>query len=131
MLYLEQLIQLGVVNGYPGCSQKVGVRVHLAIGKGRLQRSEICWMCGVPESENPFPASGPLITAHHHDYKKPFYIHWLCRRCHRMLHARIRERRELQKLADFWGVGAVVQGSFWVADNLSEQIPSEKNEREK
>ena len=41
-----------------------------AIRDGRMVRGD-CEKCGAPKAQ-----------AHHHDYSKPFDVHWLCRRCH-------------------------------------------------
>lgn len=59
--------------------------VHRAVARGDLLKPESCSGCG---------RSGIRIHAHHHDYKKPLDVAWLCQRCHVVEHGRIPHRSE-------------------------------------
>jgi hypothetical protein len=50
--------------------------VSMAIQSGALSRGD-CESCGAIDD----------IHAHHDDYSKPLDVTWLCRSCHRKLHA--------------------------------------------
>lgn len=54
--------------------------VYLAVKSGRMIRPEACSECGFTGR----------ITAHHHDYSKPYDVEWLCVSCHKLLHNRSR-----------------------------------------
>ncbi|PTQ72744.1 hypothetical protein [Celeribacter persicus] len=53
---------------------------HLAVGAalrhGVIERKP-CECCGDPKTE-----------AHHPDYDRPYDVQWLCRKCHKALHAK-------------------------------------------
>lgn len=51
------------------------MRVNTAVSRGKLERQP-CETCGAPEAE-----------AHHHDYKKPMEVTWLCKQHHEEWHA--------------------------------------------
>lgn len=57
-----------------------GARVRRAIRQGQLH-PEPCEACGATKR----------IDAHHEDYSKPLDVQWLCRSCHKRLHAEQRE----------------------------------------
>jgi hypothetical protein len=50
-----------------------------AIRRGILTRPDACVKCEGTNSR---------IEAHHEDYRQPLRVMWLCRRCHRSLHAK-------------------------------------------
>jgi hypothetical protein len=52
-------------------------RVWAALASGKLKRQP-CKKCGTRRK----------VQAHHKDYRKPFDIDWLCRRCHNEKHGR-------------------------------------------
>ena len=54
--------------------------VSNAIRDGRLKRGP-CHFCGTEKN----------IEGHHNDYSKPLDVVWLCKRCHRKLHAIVPE----------------------------------------
>lgn len=54
--------------------------VNTAIRNGELVRPEYCSKCHSPAK----------VEAHHTDYSRPFYIHWLCHDCHTELHKKPR-----------------------------------------
>lgn len=54
-----------------------------AIKAGRVVRPDACEACGA--------ASKP--HGHHHDYRQPFAVAWLCAPCHGKVHAAIRARQ--------------------------------------
>lgn len=56
---------------------RVGGIVHRAIRDGKLVRPDYCTCC-LKECKP---------DAHHEDYDYPFDIIWLCRSCHKKLHA--------------------------------------------
>jgi len=58
-------------------------KVFYATHTGRLQRQEICEVCG----------GSRMIEAHHDDYSKPLIVRWLCHQCHMAYHASIRPIR--------------------------------------
>lgn len=49
--------------------------LNYAIRKGRLTRKP-CEVCGTNER----------VHAHHHDYRLPLDVHWLCFQCHKKAH---------------------------------------------
>ena len=53
-------------------------KLHVALHRGELTRPDICEKCGRTDA---------VIDAHHDDYGNPLDIAWLCRFCHRQLHA--------------------------------------------
>lgn len=55
--------------------------LNRAIAAGRIQRQP-CQECGNPKTDG-----------HHEDYLKPYDVTWLCRACHRLKHAALREGR--------------------------------------
>ncbi len=57
-----------------------------AIRTGKLEKSRTCSKCGSPS----------CIEAHHTDYDTPLKVLWLCRTCHRALHAKIRSSIKLE-----------------------------------
>jgi ribosomal protein S27AE len=59
--------------------------VRAARKAGTLTPPETCSVCG----------RAGVIEAHHSNYTAPLYVRWLCRDCHRELHAKIRERVKL------------------------------------
>lgn len=48
-----------------------------ALKTGRLVRPEVCEDCGKKTKS---------IEAHHPDYRLPFFVRWLCRKCHARKH---------------------------------------------
>ncbi len=48
---------------------------HRALRQGLIQRKSICEKCG--KSGTP-----QQIQAHHPDYNQPYFIKWLCAKCH-------------------------------------------------
>lgn len=52
--------------------------LNKAIASGKILR-EPCELCGEGKAE-----------AHHEDYAKPFDVRWLCRRCHRKEHVKVK-----------------------------------------
>jgi hypothetical protein len=50
--------------------------VFLALKKGILIKSQTCENC-MTKSD---------LHGHHEDYEKPYHVHWLCARCHSLLH---------------------------------------------
>ena len=69
----------------PGKSVKRMARqyLNLAVQTGVITR-ESCSTCGEPQGQ-----------AHHPSYDEPLMVVWLCRKCHRQLHERIRRLKEL------------------------------------
>ena len=65
--------------------------VEAAINAGVLVKPECCSGCGRS-------ASDTRISAHHHDYRKPLDVVWVCAKCHRQLDA---NRRELEGKSRF------------------------------
>lgn len=61
-------------------------RVGLAVENGELEKPEKCTRCGFETDE---------LDAHHPDYSRPLDVEWLCRRCHKREHGRI--RREIYR----------------------------------
>ena len=57
---------------------KVSCRNKLAnaIRRGRIIRPLLCSKC----------EEAGKIVAHHHDYRKPFDVEWLCTKCHGVVH---------------------------------------------
>lgn len=55
---------------------KAHIAVNNAVRDGRLKK-EPCFFCSKPDG----------LEAHHKDYSKPMDVIWLCRKCHRRLHA--------------------------------------------
>lgn len=53
--------------------------VYRAVKKGDLVRQP-CEGCGATDN----------IDGHHEDYSRPLDVSWLCRRCHKRLHANVR-----------------------------------------
>jgi hypothetical protein len=49
-----------------------------AVKTGKLIPAPSCIPCGRSDVE---------VVAHHHDYRRPLAVLWLCRACHRRLHA--------------------------------------------
>src|SRR5438132_144622 len=70
-------------TGYPGWSDPLKKHIRnltqAAIRRGRLVRHP-CESCG----------SASHVHAHHHDYRKPFEVRWLCDPCHKAEHKAIR-----------------------------------------
>lgn len=60
--------------------------VSNAVRDGRLLK-EPCLFC----------RSETGLEAHHRDYTKPLEVVWLCRRCHRRLHAKFPEQAVVQR----------------------------------
>lgn len=54
-----------------------------AIEKGRVQRKNICEICG---ESGKFSDGRTKIQAHHCDYNKPLEVMWLCQKCHHEWH---------------------------------------------
>lgn len=54
--------------------------VRNALRDGRITRGD-CHFCGTDKN----------IEGHHNDYSKPLDVVWLCKRCHRKLHAIVPE----------------------------------------
>jgi len=52
-----------------------------ALRSGEIVKSSICSMC---------TRSGLTLEMHHTNYDEPLQIEWLCRRCHRRLHAALK-----------------------------------------
>lgn len=48
-----------------------------AIRNGQIRRSRRCEACGREGH----------VDAHHHDYSKPLFVEWLCKRCHMARHS--------------------------------------------
>ncbi len=63
--------------------KQAGQKVKDAIKYGKLIRPKNCCLCG---SEN-------KIEGHHADYDKPLEVIWVCQKCHRMIHKRIKEEK--------------------------------------
>lgn len=59
--------------------QRVAARqtVACSVREGRLKKPTVCESCGKICSPH----------AHHEDYSKPLYVVWLCKTCHRQVHA--------------------------------------------
>ena len=57
-----------------------------ALRSGELVKPDCCSHCG----EYIRPRD---LHAHHHDYKKPLDVTWLCQRCHHKLHQEIRRKQ--------------------------------------
>jgi ribosomal protein S27AE len=55
---------------------------HNAVARGKIVRPKECERCG---------ATG-RIEDHHEDYAKPLEVNWLCRKCHALADAALRER---------------------------------------
>lgn len=55
--------------------------LHYAVVVGRVIRPSTCPACG---------RTG-RIEGHHDDYSRPLDVQWLCSRCHKALHFRLRE----------------------------------------
>jgi len=51
-----------------------------ALKRGRIQKAATCEVCGVIDE----PAQS--LHGHHHDYKKPLDVIWLCIPCHLAVH---------------------------------------------
>jgi hypothetical protein len=49
-----------------------------AVRDGRLNKPDHCQVCGCAPSR---------IEAHHHDYKRPDYVTWVCTPCHHKFHS--------------------------------------------
>lgn len=60
--------------------------IDAAIRAGAIDRPTVCFGCGCTNEEH-------RIEAHHHNYKRPLDVIWLCTPCHRRMDAqrRIRE----------------------------------------
>jgi hypothetical protein len=48
-------------------------RISAALRDGKIVKPTACSRCGIVGR----------VEAHHHDYRKPFDVQWLCFRCHR------------------------------------------------
>jgi len=59
-----------------------------AIRTGKIEKPRTCSKCGSPSR----------IEGHHERYDKPLEVLWLCRTCHRALHAKIRSSIKLEPL---------------------------------
>lgn len=57
--------------------------VSKAIRTGALLRPAACERCGGKPSHEP-------LHGHHDDYTKPLTVRWVCRKCHRAIHAEVR-----------------------------------------
>jgi hypothetical protein len=57
--------------------------VYVAVKAGKLVRSDHCSRCGLVCKPD----------GHHTDYKKYLEVEWLCKRCHKAEHDRIRVQR--------------------------------------
>ena len=55
--------------------------VRTAIDRGDLVRPKRCSKCG----RAPKARGRAAIHAHHHDYRKPLAVEWLCAKCHRAI----------------------------------------------
>lgn len=60
--------------------KKAHTAVNNALRDGRLTKGD-CHFCGTDQD----------IEGHHNDYSKPLDVVWLCKRCHRKLHAIVPE----------------------------------------
>lgn len=61
--------------------------VHKALRKGILVRPIICEECGLE-----FPLKGKnKLQAHHANYDFPLDVIWLCNKCHKKLHKKLRD----------------------------------------
>lgn len=54
-----------------------------AIEKGKVQRKNVCEICG---ASGKFSDGRTKIQAHHCDYNKPLEVMWLCQKCHHEWH---------------------------------------------
>lgn len=75
-------------HGRNGERRAVQTILRAALRDGRLTRPETCQFCGKKCKPD----------GHHPDYTKPLDVIWLCRVCHKELHAK--ERPENTKSAD-------------------------------
>ncbi len=53
--------------------------VKTKLRNGKLQRPTNCSVCGKED----------IIEAHHDNYEKPLDITWVCRTCHKRIHANL------------------------------------------
>lgn len=57
---------------------KATAAVNLAVKSGKIMRPNKCGRCNLYGK----------IEGHHHDYRKPLDVEWLCRSCHSLEHSR-------------------------------------------
>jgi len=74
---IKALVQLGVINRYPGCAGAAGKKIRGAVRSGQILKSAFCECCG---------RSDLAIQAHHFDYNLPYSVIWLCEKCHWRVH---------------------------------------------
>lgn len=69
--------------------------VEAAIVAGVLTRPSVCSGCGCSDTEH-------RIEAHHHDYRNPLNVIWVCTPCHRRLDQmrKAREERDGEALVE-------------------------------
>ncbi len=77
----RQAMRMRELSKNPELKFKMKARrlARTALEQGKLFR-EKCVYCGDPNSHK-----------HHSDYKKPLLVVWVCRKCHRKLHAKAKE----------------------------------------
>jgi hypothetical protein len=76
--YYREWYRSGGRNRDAAAQRAQGI-VARAILAGLLTRPDACVKCEGTNSR---------IEAHHEDYRQPLRVMWLCRRCHRSLHAK-------------------------------------------
>ena len=64
--------------------------VSKAVKRGTLKRPATCTHCGNPSPET--------IQGHHPDYRKPLEVIWLCKKCHRLEHVRLKKEAMIPNL---------------------------------
>lgn len=84
--------------------QQANQAVWLAIRAGALTRGP-CADCGSTE----------CIDAHHNDYRLPLTVVWLCRKCHRALHGRNRNRQ--------WGLENIGRNRKKIENAVHSPVP--------
>lgn len=60
-------------------------KVSDALRNRTLKNPGVCSQCGKMTS---------YLDAHHADYSKPLDVMWVCLRCHRRIHAALREKKQ-------------------------------------
>lgn len=68
-------------NVYDPIKYKCKMQVYYAIKKGELIKPENCSICNEKSK----------LDGHHVDYSKPLNVLWVCRKCHKAIHKRLKE----------------------------------------
>lgn len=69
--------QLARVKGYDPVKKRAQTLLNEAVDRGKVIKPPVCNVCG---------SSGP-VDGHHFNYDEPLAVLWVCRGCHKAIHA--------------------------------------------